>query len=147
MTWSCQASWPFWAAAGCLAFGVFLGAATGTWVPTLILVVAALGALPFRRIEVTLTTEHLRVAFWPLGWPAVRLALDQVEVIEHIPDLAPMRWGGWGYRGSLKLFRRAAVVLRAGDAVGVGLRGDRRFFVTVDDAAGLAAALHTATGR
>jgi hypothetical protein len=40
--------------------------------------------------------------------------------------------GGWGYRGSLKLLHRAALVTRRGDALDVQLRGKRRFIVTVD---------------
>jgi hypothetical protein len=43
-----------------------------------------------------------------------------------------MQMGGWGYRGSLKLLRQAAVVTRGGDALDVRLTGKRRFIVTVD---------------
>jgi hypothetical protein len=43
-----------------------------------------------------------------------------------------MQMGGWGYRGSLKLLHRAAVVTRRGDALDLRLAGNRRFIVTVD---------------
>jgi hypothetical protein len=55
--------------------------------------------------------------------------------------------GGWGYRGSLKLFRRAAVVTRLGEALQVDLTGARRFCVSVDDPAAFVAALDGASRR
>jgi hypothetical protein len=45
-----------------------------------------------------------------------------------------MQWGGWGYRGSRRLFRKAAVVLRAGPALRLDLADDTQLVVTVDDA-------------
>jgi len=49
--------------------------------------------------------------------------------------------GGWGYRGSLRLMRRAAVVTRRGEAVVLELVGDRRFLVTVDEPDSFVAAI------
>jgi hypothetical protein len=41
--------------------------------------------------------------------------------------------GGWGYRGSLRLFRYAALVTRSGAALELRLTNGRRFVVTVDE--------------
>lgn len=49
--------------------------------------------------------------------------------------------GGWGYRGSLTLFRRASLATRRGDALDVSLTRQRRFIVTVDDPADFVTAL------
>jgi hypothetical protein len=56
-------------------------------------------------------------------------------------DLRPRDWGGWGYRGSLRLAGRAGWVLRAGEALELTLTDGRRFAVTVDGAAGAAEVL------
>jgi hypothetical protein len=54
--------------------------------------------------------------------------------------------GGWGYRGSLKLFRRAALATRRGEALEIQLIGKRRFIVTVDNPEDYVAALNIQTG-
>lgn len=93
------------------------------------LVFVALGFL-FSRIAVVVDREGLRVRL--LGFLTVkRIPLERVANSRPI-DLEPAQWAGWGYRivpgGS-------AVVLRRGDAIEVLLVDDRRFAVTVDDAA------------
>jgi len=52
-----------------------------------------------------------------------------------------MQMGGWGYRGSIRLLRRAALATRRGDALELQLRKGRRFIVTVDSPADFIAAL------
>ncbi|MEZ4323833.1 MAG: DUF1648 domain-containing protein [Polyangiales bacterium] len=52
----------------------------------------------------------------------------------------PIVWGGWGYRGSLFIMKRAAMVMRGGPGVHLELTGGREFALTVNDpetAAGL----------
>jgi hypothetical protein len=44
-----------------------------------------------------------------------------------------LQMGGWGCRGNLVLFHRAAVVTRRGDALELRLMRNRRFIVTVDE--------------
>ena len=70
--------------------------------------------------------------------PALRQAKRALTVIvwndREVIDVRPGEWGGWGYRGSVKVFGRAAVVLRAGTGIRVDLVGGRAFAVTVDDA-------------
>ena len=46
---------------------------------------------------------------------------------------------GWGYRGSLRLFGRAAVVVRRGERLELSLMGEQSFVVTVDGSATAAA--------
>jgi hypothetical protein len=77
-----------------------------------------------------------------LGWPGVTIPLAEITAGRAI-DLRPRTWGGWGYRGSLRLAGRAAWVLRRGEALELTLTGDRRFAVTVDDAATAAEVLAT----
>ena len=48
-------------------------------------------------------------------------------------DIHPTDWGGWGYRGSLTLMKRAAVVLRAGPGIRLDLHDGEVFVVTIDD--------------
>jgi hypothetical protein len=95
--------------------------------------VAGVVLFPFSTIRVEVNAEGLFVYFGHLVWPRVRIELADMASAEAI-DLRPMQWGGWGYRGSLKVFNRAAVVLRKGDAIAVTLKNGKRFAVTVDDA-------------
>ncbi len=95
-----------------------------------LLVAVLLGELSVVRVVVG--ANGVRVSA-PLGFPAVRFRLDEIDGAEAI-DVHPMEWGGWGYRGSVRLFKRAAWVLRAGTGMRLDLRGGRVFLVTVDDA-------------
>jgi hypothetical protein len=57
----------------------------------------------------------------PISFPRVWIPFDRITAVQAV-DVRPMKVGGWGYRGSMRLFRRAAWVVRAGP----GLRGHRR---------------------
>ena len=57
-------------------------------------------------------------------------------------QLSFVQMGGWGYRGSLRFFKYAALVTRRGDALMVILTGARRFVVTVDEPKAFAEALN-----
>jgi hypothetical protein len=78
---------------------------------------------------------------WRTGVP-----LSDVVRAEAI-DIHPLQWGGWGYRGSLKVMGRAAVVLRKGPGMRLELRGDRVLAVTVDDAGTAAGLLNDLVAR
>jgi hypothetical protein len=90
-----------------------------------------------------LTLVEIRVELWPgalriryagpLRWPSQSIPLAEVEAVEAI-DVDPRRYGGWGYRGSLRLSRRAALNLRRGPGLRLALRHGRTFVVTVDGA-------------
>lgn len=94
----------------------------------------------FAKVTVAADGDGVHVAsgVWPL--PRLTIRLDRIESIEAI-DVNPWRWGGWGYRGALRMFKRAAWIVRAGPGLKLSLTGGRTFVVTVDDAAEGAAAL------
>lgn len=121
-----------------LAF-VAAGMATGVLVEAwagLLLALAGLPVLAVIEIHVELTSDVLRVRYsGPLRWPSTKIRLSDVAKVEAI-DIAPMRYGGWGYRGSLRLFRRAAVNLRRGPGLRFELSDGRVFVVTVDQPEG-----------
>jgi hypothetical protein len=127
-----RARWPWGVLAGCLALAVFQLVVVGAF-SALLCIGVAIAMLPVTSIRVGVDRRGVRVEFGALGWPVARVPLDDIEAA-HSVDLRPMQWGGWGYRGGLRLFGKAAVVLRAGDALLLDVRGGRQFAVTVDDA-------------
>ena len=98
----------------------------------LLLGVAVVSEL-FTRIRVTVNGRFLTIRYGHLGWLRQRIGLNRIVSATSV-ELLPMAHGGWGYRGSLTLFRRAAVVVRRGAALRLELAENRRFCVTVDDA-------------
>jgi hypothetical protein len=116
------------------AVASLVGSPREAWIAVLSLVLAV-AALPFVSIRVVVDARGLRAELGPAGWPTVSFALDEIDAAEYVPDAVPVRSGGWGYRGSVRVFGRAALVLRRGEAIRLVLRGDRTFLVTVDDAA------------
>jgi hypothetical protein len=59
-------------------------------------------------------------------------------------SLSFVEMGGWGYRGSLRLFKYAALATRRGQALELHLVGRKRFVVTVDHPDRFVAALRAA---
>jgi hypothetical protein len=100
-------------------------------VPAAVLVLAWLG---FGWIRVTVDQSGLRVHYGLLPRPVTRIPLDRVMECARI-DVQPRGWGGYGYRGSRMVFRRTAVLLRAGDAIHLDLTDGSEFTVTVNGAA------------
>jgi hypothetical protein len=94
-------------------------------------------ALLFASVYVTVDNQGLRVLLGG-GVRVKKLELDRITAVEAI-DLEPSAWGGWGYR---VIPGGSAVVLRRGDALAVTMSDDRKFAVTVDDAATGAALLN-----
>lgn len=128
---SLTAGWPPVVAATCVVIGVGVAIVGELWIG-LILIVSGLPVALLTRIEVFADHRGLTVAYGPLGWPHTRVPVDRIRSASAIA-LVPSEWGGWGYRGSVKLFRRAAVVLRAGDGLRVDLTDGRKFAVSIDD--------------
>ncbi|MDC7122183.1 DUF1648 domain-containing protein [Cellulomonas fimi] len=127
-----------------IALQVVLSIVLDTWL--LLAIAAVLAALlaTMLVLRVTVSAAGL-VARSPLGWPRVRVPLEQV-VAAHAETVSPLRdFGGWGYRVALD--GRAGFVLRAGDALVVERTGGRTTVVTVDDAATGAALLNTLAER
>jgi hypothetical protein len=97
------------------------------------------------EVHVTAGVQGVRVSS-PVGWPRVTLPLDQIEAARAI-YLRPRDWGGWGYRGSLRLAGRAAWVVRRGEALELRLTDSRAFAVTVDGATDAAAVVNALLAR
>jgi hypothetical protein len=147
MTWTARAGWAVPAAVVSVLLLGGITALTGVVVPGIVGVVVALAFLHFRWVRVTVDDTHLRTRFsWP-GLLRVDLPLAEIERLEHVPDLRPVRYGGWGYRGSLRLLKKAAVILRRGDGVIFALTRNRRYIITIDDAASLARTVQERIGR
>jgi hypothetical protein len=141
--WEGRARAP-WAVPAFLAFvvaGIALGVVTH-WAFGLVVALSGLFTLALVEVRAQVTPTALRIRYsGPLGFPTQTLPLDRVATVEAI-DVDPKRYGGWGYRGSLKLYRRAALNLRRGPGLRVELADGRTFVLTIDDAAGAVAALH-----
>lgn len=140
--------WPLWLALPIVTLGVV---ALGSASPVIgaLLLASAVMVAAFAAVEVMVDHQGLTVRYGPLGWPRTRIPIEDIDRAEVV-EVQPLRHGGWGYRGSLRLFGRAAVILRAGEALSLRLRNGRRFTVTVDDAAGAAGAVNdlaAASGR
>ena len=95
--------------------------------------IGGLAVLATSSLSVAVGDRGIVVRSGPLRWPSMHFSLEDVVSAGTI-DFKPLRWGGWGYRGSLRLLRRAAWGLRAGPAIELELRNGRRFAVTVDHA-------------
>jgi hypothetical protein len=133
---------------------IWTGSAANPWFGAigLALVCAGLIALPLAFVPgattllligcvlVTLSVVHVRVdgnglllSYGPLRLPRQRVPLSRIQAARAI-DVVPWRSGGWGYRGSLALFRRAAVVIRGGPGIELDFGRRGRLVITVDDA-------------
>ncbi|MEM9656674.1 MAG: hypothetical protein AAGA65_31660, partial [Actinomycetota bacterium] len=133
-------TWMLWLAGTMLA-----GAAALAWFAVRpVAIIVALFALPlvlFATMRVQADHRGLTVRS---AVPGIRFARVRAEEIEQatVIDVEPLKWGGWGYRGSLRLAGTAAVVLRRGPGVHLALTGDRIFVVTLDDPTAAAAVLN-----
>lgn len=85
-------------------------------------------------IRVSVDEHTLTIRYGRLGWLVQRIGLERVAAATAF-ELEAWEHGGWGYRGSLNLAGRAAVVVRSGSALRLDLRDGTRFSITVDDAA------------
>lgn len=120
-----------------IGYGGFLGA-RGEWAPAALVAAAGVAVLGVSAVAVATDDRfvHVRYGFW--RWPHQRIPLARVAEAS-VREIRPM---SWGYRGSLRIFRRAAVIVRGGPALSLRLLDGRVFAVTVDDAAGAAEAVN-----
>ena len=114
---------------------------TGVLVGLLVLGALVILADAFSMLRVVVDREGLSVRYGHLGIFRQLIPLAKVDGARAL-NLKPLSHGGWGYRGSLLLLGKAAVVVRRGDAIEVTLHEGRQFLVTVDDAATGAALLN-----
>ena len=132
------AKWAIVIGLALVALGIVFGLLTAWWV-ALIEIAGGLLVLLFVIVKVRVESDAFVVGYGPFGWPRNRIPVSDIEAASVI-DIRPMRHGGWGYRGSLRLFKKVSVVIRAGPGIHLDLRGGRKFAVTVDDPeAGVAA--------
>lgn len=126
-----SARWPVLLGLAISLLGVVLLLVTEPWIGLVMLGISILMSF-FGRIRVTADRSGLRVGYGLFGWPRTSVPLSRIAAARAI-DIHPPEWGGWGYRGSLAIMRRAAVVLRAGPGIRLDLRDGKVFAVTIDD--------------
>jgi len=127
-------------AIGVLAYAVVEGTRLW-WGAGIFLGVIGLGLLLFTSVRVIATPRGVRVAYGVFRVPLTRIPIQRITAAAAT-DLVAM---SWGYRGSLRLFRKAAVVIRGGAALQLDLDGGKRqFVVTIDDAQNGAAFINKA---
>ena len=114
-----------------LIFGIGMAAIT-SWPTGLVIVLASLPVIALSSLHVRADRRGLRIRYGQLPWPCTQIDIGRIERARTI-DVRPKEWGGWGYRGSLKLMHRAAVVHRAGPGIRLDLVDGKAFVVTVDD--------------
>lgn len=117
-------------AALCVMGLVWVVVGPGRWVG-LAFVPLGLATSVLATVRVTVDRRGLQVAYGPLHWPRTRFPAERIESADVI-EVHPTQWGGWGYRGSIRLMKRAAVVLRRGPGLHLRLRDGSEFAVTVD---------------
>ena len=123
--------WPLAVSLPGLVAGGVIAQLVNLWIG-FVLMAGALAVAALCRIRVSVDGSGLAVRYGLFGWPRTSVPLDRMVEV-HAIDVRPQEWCGWGYRGSLKLTKRAAVVLRAGPGLRIDLRDGRVFAVTVDD--------------
>ena len=144
--WTGRAHLAWWLPLVLIAIGVILAVSARSLVGAIPAALLLLVYLAFGWIKVTVDVRGLQIRYGVLPRPVTSVPLDDIRRAERV-DLAPFEWGGWGYRGSRKVFSRAAVVLRGGDAIKLQLTDGSEFAVTVDDAATGAALLSDLLAR
>jgi len=138
---TCRSRWamPFSVASIVSAIVVVI---LGDLVAAIALVIGSALLAPFRRIIVEINAKRLRVDFAAPYWHPLDLRIDQIARASAM-EIRPWRHGGWGYRGSLRLFKRLAVILRRGPGIRLDLVGGGWVMITVDDPEAAVAALQT----
>jgi len=115
-------------------FGLILPKAHAAFSSVLLLQLLVLPVLELlSRIRVSIDERELTIHYGHLGWLRQRVPLARIARATAF-ELEPLSHGGWGYRGSLKLRGRAAVVVRSGSALRLELRDGKQLCITVDDA-------------
>lgn len=111
--------------------GIALFATTPPWMG-IILLISSVPLFALATVNVRIDRNGMQVKYGRLPWPTTRISVDRIDTASTI-EVRPSEWGGWGYRGSLKLMRQAAVVHRAGPGIRLDLKDGKIFVVTVDD--------------
>ncbi|NNF65418.1 MAG: DUF1648 domain-containing protein [Acidimicrobiia bacterium] len=131
--------------AGITIAGVVYAVFTQWWI-LVPMAISGLAVLTFTSLRVQADGNGLHVSYGVLPWPRTHIPVDQIETASVI-DIRPRDWGGWGYRGSLKLMNQAAVVHRAGPGLRLDLTDGKVFAVSVDNPETPAALLNAEVAR
>ncbi|ADG74285.1 conserved hypothetical protein [Cellulomonas flavigena DSM 20109] len=144
--WSRSVTSPVGAVVAGSAIVLQLALAAVLRTPALLVVAVLLGLLMASMLVLRVAVDARGlVARSPLGWPSVRVPLDEV-VAARVTQVDPFgEFGGWGYR--IGVGGRVGFVLRKGEGIEVERTGGRVTVVTVDDAAAGAALLNTLADR
>lgn len=126
-----SARWPLLLGTAVLLLALVLTRFAELWMVLLMLVISV-GLTTFSRIRLITDRSGLQLRYGFLGWPRTSIPIARIATAQAI-DIRPAEWGGWGYRGSLTLMKRAAVVLRAGPGIRLDLHDGRVLAVTIDD--------------
>ena len=96
--------------------------------------------LAFRRLDVTVSAAGVTIAYGLKGWPCQHIDLG--DIVDAGAERVGWRSsGGLGYRGSLRLFKEARVLVRHGECLRLDMVRGRRLWVSVDQAEGAVAVL------
>ena len=125
--------------------GYMLGTGVaGGGIVAVVVVLVALALAATASFRVTITPEGF-AARGRLGWPRIRIPLDQI-VSARAVDISPFgEFGGWGWR--IAVDGRSGIVMRRGSAIEVSRRDRRPFLVTIDGAEEGAALLQAYVDR
>ena len=138
---ACQAMWPvaLVATQATIFFLVLI-----LWPKTVLGLVPVLAAAPlilaFRRLDVTVSAAGVTIAYGLKGWPWQHIDLGDI-VGAGAERVGWRSSGGLGYRGSLRLFKEARVLVRHGECLRLDMVRGHRLWVSVDQAGGAVAAL------
>ncbi|RZU65103.1 hypothetical protein EV379_1423 [Microterricola gilva] len=134
------------AAVGILIVSAILAAFAGSGVAVLVIAVTLVlfgAAVTTLRWRVSVGGHGLSVVSIA-GWPAVRVAIDEVTAARLI-DVNPVGdFGGWGWRWA---GGRTGIILQGGPAIEVTRRSGRTLVVPVDDAETAVAVLQAAIAQ
>jgi hypothetical protein len=109
--------------------------------------IVALGVLElFAKVRVTVDASGIGIRYGYVGWLQQRIGLDRVRAAQTI-RIEALEHGGWGYRGGLRLFGRASVVIRGGPGLLLELESDQQLSITVDDAPNAARVINALVAR
>ena len=138
---TCHAMWPVaLAATQVVIFFVVLILWPKVALGLVLVLAAAPLILAFRRLDVTVSTAGVTIAYGLKGWPRQHIDLGDI-VGAGVERVGWRSSGGLGYRGSLRFFKQARVLARHGECLRLDLVPGRRLWVSVDQAGGAVAAL------
>jgi hypothetical protein len=128
-----SARWPIYMGAGFVVLAVILALASGYWLFYFMAIAGPfIWALASIRVELTSTALTVQY-FGGLPWPVTRIRVADIRGAKVVELKHPK---GWGYRGSLRIYGRAALILRAGPSLRLQFDRGRWFLVTVSNPEG-----------